>query len=68
MVKLYVLVKTFELIVDDVEVHATKKDALIAFSKWTDGLTPHELKRREDRNPEEFSQTKIFEVEFDERR
>jgi hypothetical protein len=67
--KLYVLVKVFELIVDGVEVHSTMDRALAAFRKWTDGLTPDELERREEKNPEEkFSQTKIFEVEFSERR
>jgi len=67
--KLFVLVKTYELVVDGVEVHATADEALAAFRRWTDGLTPEELTRREERNPEEkFSQTKIFEVEFNERR
>ena len=64
--KLFVLVKVYELVVDGVEVHPTANDALAAFRTWTDGLTPEQLVTREERNPEEkFSQTKIFEVEFD---
>ena len=67
--KVYVLVKVYELVVDGVEVHLAKDDALAAFGRWTDGLTPEELTRREERNPEEkFSQTKILEVEFEGRR
>jgi len=67
--KVHVLVKVYELIVDGVEIHSTREGALAAFGKWTDGLTPDELERREEKNPEEkFSQTKIFEVEFSERR
>ncbi len=65
----YVLVKVYELIVDGVELHPTEVDALAAFKDWTDGLTPEELRLREEKNPEEkFSQTKIFEIEFNERR
>jgi hypothetical protein len=66
--RLYVLVKVYELIVDGVEIHPTREGALTAFRKWTDGLTPDELEQREEKNPEEkFSQTKIFEVEFSEK-
>jgi hypothetical protein len=65
--KLFVLVKAYELVVDGVEVHVTADEALAAFRRWIDGLTPEELTRREERNPEEkFSQSKIFEVEFKE--
>ena len=64
--KLFVLVKVYELVVDGVEVHSAANDALAAFRTWTDGLAPEQLATREERNPEEkFSQTKIFEVEFD---
>ena len=64
--KLFVLVKVYELVVDGVEMHHTADGALVAFRAWTDGLTPEQLATREETNPEEkFSQTKIFEVEFD---
>ncbi len=62
---MFVLVKVFELLVDDVEVFRTKRDAEKAFRAWTDGLTPRQLEKQEERNPEEkYSQTKIFEVEL----
>ena len=67
--KLHILVKVYELIVEGVEVHPTEDKAIVAFREWTDGLSPDELKRREEENPEEkFSETKIFEVEFNKRR
>jgi hypothetical protein len=60
-----VLVKVFELIVDDVEVFGTEIAALRAFKTWTNGLTPSQLEKREEKNPEEkYSQTKIFEIEL----
>jgi hypothetical protein len=36
--KVFVLVKVYELIVDGVEVHQREDDALAAFREWTDGL------------------------------
>jgi hypothetical protein len=61
-----VLVKTYELVVDGVEVFRSERQALESFGKWTDGLTPKRLVSRENANPEEkYSQTKIFGVEVD---
>ncbi len=63
--KLYVVVKEYDLVVDGVEVFRTKKQAYQAFKRWTEGLTPSQLARREAKNVEEkYSQTQIFAVEL----
>ncbi len=63
---MYIVVKVYDLVIDGVEAFRTKKQAQKAFREWTEGLTPSQLVRREAKNPEEkYSQTQIFEVEFD---
>src|ERR1017187_6836728 len=63
--KLYVLVKSYELVVESVELFRNRPDAEAAFKKWTAGISPAQLARREASNIEErFSQTKIFEVDL----
>ncbi len=58
--------KVYDLVVDGVEAFRTIERANRAFREWTEGLTPSQLARREAKNPEEkYSQTQIFEVEFD---
>jgi len=68
--KVYVLVKTFELIIDDVEVWTDRAKAEASLKEWTkdsdhpNGLTEEEIRKLEDENPEfKFSQTRIFEAE-----
>ncbi len=64
--KLYVLVKVYDLVVDGVEAFRTKKQAHTAFQEWTEGLTPSQLARREAKNPEEkYSQIQIFDVDLE---
>lgn len=60
--KIYVLVKVYGLVVDDVELFSDRPDAEIAFFKWT-GLTEAMHQELEEEGESYYSETKILEVD-----
>jgi len=67
--KVYVLIKAFELIVENVEVWTDRKKAEESLKEWTkgndypNGLTEEEISKHEEEEPEfKYSQSQIIET------
>lgn len=68
-IKLYLLVKVYDLVVDGVEVFTSEEECLKRHREWTkdhdhpDGVTPSELSKLEEEQVEyHYAQTQIIEA------
>ena len=61
--KIYVLIKTFQLITDDVEIFKTEEEADKAFKDYTGIKYPETEHEWEKLGNSDYDQTKIFETE-----